>query len=107
MMNAKENNRANRQTDPASRTVTQAAVVTALVSIIFLAMWSPTAADVAQGERNSTGIESRSASLAGSNEHDERVNKAGRLARDYSQWLLAAHDRAGVASQEQPLPPQF
>ena len=107
MMDAKENNRANRQTDPASRTVTQAAVVTALVSIVFLAMWSPTAADVAQGERNSTGIKSARESLSGGNEHDDRAEKADRLARDYGKWLRAAHDRAGAAAQEQPLPPQF
>lgn len=106
-MKVKENINANGQTVPAWRTVGRAAVVTALAAIIYLVVWSPTSAEVTQGERNSPEIELGGASLAGGSEHDGRAKEADRRARDHGEWLRAAHSKVAVTAEEQPLPSQF
>lgn len=95
------------QTVSARRTVGRAAVVTALAAIIFLAMWSSTSAEVADGERDSPRVVSGGVSLVGGSEHDVRAKEADKLARVYGDWLSAAHGKAAATTEEQPLPSQF
>lgn len=95
------------KTVAAWRTAVPAAAVTTLAAIIFLAVWSPISAEVKQGERNSPRIEFGGASLAGGSEYDDRAKEANSLARNYGEWLSAAHRKAGVTAEDQPLPSQF
>lgn len=106
-MKTTENIDVNGQTAPALRTAGRVAVVTALAAIIFLAVWPTTSAEVAQSGSSSPKIGFGSSSLAGDIEQNDRAKEGDRLARDYSDWLSAAHRRAGVIAQAQPLPAQF
>lgn len=87
------------QAVPARRTVARASVVTAFAAIIFLAMWSSTSAEVAEGERD--------APLVGGGLHHVQTKEADQLARDYGGWLRAAHGRVAATAEQQPLPSQF
>lgn len=106
-MEAKANTQTNGKTVSAWRNIGRAAVGTALAAAVFLAVWSPTSAGVTQAERSASEIVLGATPLAGGGEYDNRAIEANRAAADYGQWLRAAHGRAGVAAQAQPLPPQF
>lgn len=95
-MKATENIDTIGQTVPALRTAGRVAMVAVLAAIIFLAVWPPTSAEVTQINSN----------LPASKQNDP-VQKSDQLVRDYSEWLSAAHRKAGVSAQEQPLPAQF
>ena len=106
-MDAQENIHANRPTAVTWRTAGRAAAVMALAAIVFLALRSPIAAQMTQGERILPTIEFGDTSLAGGTKRNDHPNEADQLARDYSEWLGAAHRRAGATGEDQPLPPQF
>ena len=107
IMKVRNSTHSIEQTVPARRTVARASVVTAFAAIIFLAMWSPSSAEVAVGANESPGVVFGSAFLVGGSEHDVQTKEADQLARDYSEWLRAAHGRAAATTEEQPLPSQF
>lgn len=106
-MQVRESIHAIEQAVPTWRTAGRAAVVIALAAIIFLAMWSPTLAEVAEGERDPPSMVFGGASLVGGSEHDVRAMEADKLAREYGEWLRAAHGRTAATTEEQPLPSQF
>lgn len=106
-MEAQAHTQANGKTASAWRHVGRAAVGTALAATVFLAVWSPTSAGVTQAERSSSEIVLGATSLAGGNDHNDRMGEADRLALDYSEWLRSAHGRAAITADGQPLPAQF
>ena len=81
--------------------------MTALAAIIFLAMWPSIAAEETQGGRNLSGIHLGDVCGAGSSERDDRPKESERIAKNYGDWLSAAHRTAAVTPLEQPLPAQF
>lgn len=95
------------QTVPVLRAAGRVAIGTALAAIIFLAVWPPTSAGTTQS--NSTLPDTRfgGSSLTGGSEQNDRANECNEIAREYTEWLSAAHLKAGVTAEEQPLPAQF
>lgn len=106
-MDAQKNIHANTSTAVTWRTAGRAAAVTALAAIVFLALWSPIAAQMTQGGRILPTIGSGDTSLAGGTKRNDHPNEADQLARNYSEWLRAAHRSAGATGEDLPLPPQF
>ena len=107
IMKVQENICANGQTIRDWRTGVRAAVMTALAAVCFLAMWPSISAGVAPGGRNPSGIQLGDVFVAGSSEHDDRAKEGERIAKNYGDWLSAAHRNAAVTAAEQPLPAQF
>lgn len=106
-MKVKEMIRAKEQNSGALRAIGCATVATGFATLIYLAVWSPAVAGAPQGERNLPQVELGDASLAGGSERDDRAEKANLLARDQGEWLRAAHSKAALTAEDQPLPSQF